>query len=78
MPQILTGVQARILFEMNLDLVKISFDSLLQLDSNFIGLAFFNFIMALVKVSPLAFFFAQIHSFYFISYKRQIHTLKFN
>ena len=44
--------------------MQISFDSLLQLDLNLIGLAFFNFIMALLKVkSLLAFFFAHIHLF---------------
>jgi len=32
-----------------LDLVQISFDSLLQLDLNFIKLAYFDFIMAIVK-----------------------------
>ena len=43
--------------ELDLDLVQISFDSLLQLDSNLIGLAFFDFIMALVKVKSINFLF---------------------
>ena len=46
--------------------MQISFDSLLQLDLNLIGLVFFDFIMALVKLGPLVFFFAQIHLFNFI------------
>ena len=40
---------------MDLDLVQISFDSLLQLDLNLIGLAFFDLIMALVKVKSISF-----------------------
>ena len=43
--------------------MQISFDSLLQLDLNLIGLAFFNFIMALVKVKSISFLLAQIHLF---------------
>ena len=46
--------------------MQISFDSLLQLDLNLIGLAFFDFIMALVKLKFICFFFAQIHLFNFI------------
>jgi len=38
-----------------LDLVQISFNSLLQLDLNLIGLVFFIFIMALVKVKFISF-----------------------
>ena len=34
----------------------ISFDSLLQLDSNLIGLSFFKFIMALVNVKSISLF----------------------
>ena len=40
MLKILTDVQDRILSELDLDLVQISFDSLLQLDLNLIGLVF--------------------------------------
>ena len=35
--------------------MQISFDSLLQLDLNLIEFAFFNFIMALVKVKSINF-----------------------
>ena len=37
--------------------MQISFDSLLQLDLNLIGLTFFKFIMALVKVNSTTFLF---------------------
>ena len=57
MPKILTGAQAGILIRIGLDLVQISFDSLLQLDSNFIGLTCFNFIMTLVKVKSISLLF---------------------
>ena len=47
--------------------MQISFDSLLQLDLNLIGLAFFDFIMTLVKLKSISFFsFAQIRFFNFI------------
>ena len=46
--------------------MQISFDSLLQLDSNLIGLAFFDFIIALVKVMSISFLLAQIYLFNFI------------
>ena len=55
MLQILTGVQAGILTELDLDLVQISFDSLLRLDLNLIGLAIFDFIMALIKLKSISF-----------------------
>ena len=35
--------------------MQISFDSLLQLDLNLIELAFFNFIMAFLKVNSISF-----------------------
>ena len=35
--------------------MQISFDSLLQLDLNLIGLTLFNFIMALVKLKSISF-----------------------
>jgi len=47
MPKILTDVQAGILIRIGLGFGANSFDSLLQLDLNLIGLAFFNFIMVL-------------------------------
>ena len=40
MPKILTDVQAEILIRIGLGLLQISFDSLLQLDLNLIGLVF--------------------------------------
>ena len=47
--------------------MQISFDFLLQLGFNLIGLAFFDFIMTLVKLKSISsFFFAQIHLFNFI------------
>ena len=52
--------------ELDLDLVQISFDSLLQLDSNLIGLSFFKFIMALVNVKSISLFLCKIHLFNFI------------
>ena len=50
MLQILTSVQVGILIQIGLGFGANSFDSLLQLDLNLIGLAFFDFIVALVKV----------------------------
>ena len=61
---------------MDLDLVQISFDSFLQLDSNLIGLAFFDFIMAFVKVKSLTFFFAQIYLFNFIILQKTNSSIK--
>ena len=52
MLKILTDVQDRILSELDLDLVQISFDSLLQLDLNLIGLVF-SWIYAWLDVSWL-------------------------
>ena len=47
MPKILTDVQAEILIRIGLGFGVNFFDSLLQVDLNLIGLAFFNFIMVL-------------------------------
>ena len=43
--------------------MQISFDTLLQLDLNLIGSAFFKFIMALVKVKFISFLLCTIHLF---------------
>ena len=51
---------------MDLDLVQISFDSLVQLDLNFIGLAYFDLIMALVKIKSISIFRCTICSYNFI------------
>ena len=56
--------------------MQISFDSLLQLDSNLIGLAFFDFIMALVKVKSISFLLVQIHLFNFIILQKTNSSIK--
>jgi len=42
--------------KLDLDLVQISFDSLLELDLNLIGLSYFDFIMDLVKLKSIILF----------------------
>ena len=42
--------------KLDLDLVQISFDSLLELDLNLIGLSYFDFIMDLVKLKYIILF----------------------
>jgi len=54
MPKILTGAQTRILIQIGLGFGANFFDFFLQLDSNLIGLAFFNFIMTFVKVKSIS------------------------
>ena len=46
--------------------MQISFDSLLQLDLNLIGLAFFDFIMAFVKLKSIIFLLCTNPLIYFI------------
>ena len=55
MLKILTNVQARILIRIGLGFGENSFNSLLQLNLNLIGLALFEFIMALVKLKSIRF-----------------------